>query len=128
MHNHVDKLSDVLMQPWLCRPCFETLRSLVTKLVEALHQYAVYLESHSARMLRVHRSPEPVRSADQNVSVIRVEGPTKLQYTELEEVLSSMEIYDPLFLNLSPEDRYQRRHWMDNIHVQFPIIMYMGLV
>ena len=79
-------------------------------------------------MVRLHRSPEPVRSVDQNISVITVapeEGPTKSQYIELEKKLSATELYDPVFLNdLSPKDRYQRRHWMDNIHIQFPIIVY----
>jgi hypothetical protein len=76
-------------------------------------------------MLRSHQSPEPVRLADQSVSIFTLDQtgePTSSKYTELEELMSSMEFYDPVFLNdLSPKDPYQRRHWMDN---QFPIMVY----
>lgn len=79
-------------------------------------------------MVRLHRSPEPVRPVNENISVVVVapeEGPTKSQYAELEMVLSPKEFYDPFFLNdISPKDRYQRRHWMDNVHIQFPVMLY----
>ena len=49
----------------------------------------------------------------------------KSDYTELEKSMLSKEFYDPVFINdFSPKDRYQRRHWMNDIHLQFPIMMY----
>ncbi len=74
-------------------------------------------------MIRSHRSPEPIRSVDESISVCTVaqaDGPTKSDYTELEEVMSSMEFYDPVFLmEFAPGERYQRRHWMDSIRLHF---------
>ena len=128
LKNHMDRLSDFLMQPWFCLSRFDALRSLVEKLLETMHQYILYLEAHNRRMIRSHQSPEPIRSVDQSISVFtvaEVDGPTKSEYTELEEVMLSKEFYDPVFLNdLSPKERYQRRHWLENLHLQFPIMMY----
>ena len=128
LQRHVSKMSDFLMQPWFCLSRFEVLRSLVEKLVEVMHRYARYLEEHDARMIRSHRNPEPIRSVDKSVSVCTVaqaDGPTKSVYTELEEIMSSMEFYDPVFLmDFAPGERYQRRHWMDSIRLHFSIMIY----
>ena len=36
-----------------------------------------------------------------------------------------MEFYDPVFVNdLSPQHRYLRCHWIDGVHLRFPIMMY----
>lgn len=54
--NYVNRLSDFDAT----MVCFKVLQSSVEKLVEAMHQYVLYLESHNARVLQAHLSPEPI--------------------------------------------------------------------
>ncbi len=90
-----------------------------------MHKYKSYLEE---QMQQLHTRMFPARSADDMLSVTQImpsPQPTEGAYLEVEEVLSTANEYEPVFLNdFAPDDRYQRRHWIDNLRLQFPVMMY----
>ena len=128
LDHHIGQLSEFLMQPWFCKPRFQALRSHVDDLVNSMSKYKAYLEQHNTKMARVHSSPEPVRSADTSFvlqTISKADHPTDSCYVDVEKALDSLDFYDPVFLNdYAPLDRYQRRHWLDKISCQFPIMVY----
>ena len=78
-------------------------------------------------MLKAHKrmSPVPTSELVSVRSIVTSSKPIKSCCLEVEETLMHMENYQPLFLNdLAPGDRYARRHWMDDISFQFPVILY----
>ena len=56
--------------------------------------------------------------------------PASLEYSELQRKLEGLPLYrlplyKPLYVNdMAPTDRFERRKWVSNLKVCFPIILY----
>ena len=108
LQHHLDQLSGVLMQPWMSGKRFEVIRGDVEKLVDALHKYREYLVSQCEKVQYHQQLLEPP-SVDENASLVTLPAkkgsPTSSSYRELELKLSSLSLYQPLFLNdIAPAD------------------------
>ena len=128
LEKHIALLSDYLLQPWFCNPRWQILRSAIDQLVGAMHKYKEYLDTHNEHMKQVHIQQSPIISPDESFSVTPIAAslePTKSCYSNVHEALVNLEPYQPIFLNdYAPQDRYQRRHWVDSLSLQFPIVLY----
>ena len=109
LQQHIERLSGILMQPWMSGKRFEVIRGDVEKLVDALHKYREYLVSQCEKVKSRQQSLEP-RSVDDH---------------ELEQKLSSLPLYQPLFLNdIAPADRFDRRKWLSGLFFPFATMIY----
>ena len=128
LEKYIDLLSDYLMQPWFGNSRWQEFRSAIEELVESMFKYKRYLESHNDHMKELHSRMSPARPCEESFSIVPVAAstkPTKESYSEIECVLSNSEDYEPIFVNeFAPDDRYHRRHWIDNFCLQFPIVLY----
>lgn len=99
----------------------------IEQLVESLNKYKVYLANHSEHMKEVHQriTVEPSEES-YNVAIISASSkPTEKEYRKVEDTITTLQYYDPVFLNdLAPENRYIRRHWIDKLSLQFPVKLY----
>ena len=79
-------------------------------------------------MKQVHNRQSPLMSPDESFRVTLITASlksTKCYYSNVQEALVNLETYEPIYLNdYTPQDRYQRRHWVDSLHLQFPVILY----
>lgn len=70
----------------------------------------------------------PPASERVNVSLLTLPGteePVSLEYSELQQKLESLPLYKPLYVNdMAPTDRFERRKWVSNLKVSFPIMLY----
>jgi len=127
LEKHISTLSDYLMHPWFSASKWLNFRSSVEKLVEALHKYKSYLTVHNEQVQELHRRTS-VSPAEESFSVRLIPAsskPTQKVYLKLEEAVMATEYYVPVFLNeFAPEDRYTRRHWIDQLSLQFPVMLY----
>ena len=127
LEKHIDLLSDYLMHPWLSTHKWRSFRSSVEQLVESLHKYKTYLADHNDHMKEVHKRPT-VEPSDETFSVTSISASSKStekEYRKVEEAIMALEYYDPVFLNdFAPENRYVRRHWINNLSLQFPVMLY----
>ena len=124
LDRHVQAVSALLSQPWSHKACFKPLQSKLVELVESMKRY---LKKHNEAMKVVHSSTSILRPVEENILLeTRVSVPVVCEtYQELQEKLSTLELYQPLFLNdFSPSDRYIRKHWLDNLKLEFPVKMY----
>ena len=114
------------MQPWLSSVNrFEELD--VENLVSALFKYKRYLTSHAEQTKSRQHSLEPPTHEDET-SLITLPGNGSLAspvYISLEQQLSKMEMYQPLFVNdIAPHDRLHRRRWLSGIQLPFSVMIY----
>ena len=126
LEQHIQQLSHLLMQPWMSSKRFEVIYKDVEKLVDSLHAYKQYLCHQCDRVKSHQQLPQPVCS-ETNASLVTVSAKStnSSQYQEMMEKLVNLPLYEPLFLNdIAPVDRYQRRKWLAEISVPFPIMLY----
>ena len=127
LDQHVQALSTLLSQPRSHKAHFKFLQTKLVELVETMKQYLSYLKKHNEAMKVVHSSTSVIRPVEEIILLeTRVPVPNVCEtYQELQEKLSTLELYQPLFLNdFSTSDRYVRKHWLDNLHLEFPVKMY----
>ena len=129
LDEHIKCLSELLMQPWFTCRVFDVLRQDVEKLVESMSKYKLYLTSKCAQIKQHHQSlmAPPVGERD-NASLLTLPGtgePASLAYSELQQRLEGLPLYQPLFVNdIAPTDRYERRKWVSGFKFSFPIMLY----
>lgn len=52
-------------------------------------------------------------------------APTKSDYAEVEATLRTLDMYEPVLVNeFAPEYRFRRRHWIEKMALQFPVMLY----
>ena len=126
LNKHIEGLSDYLMHPWLSTSKWQSFRSSIEQLVESLNKYKMYLADHNEHMKEVHQRTTLEPSEESfNVALISASSHTEKEYTKVEDALTTLEYYDPVFLNdFAPENRYTRRHWIDKLSLQFPVMLY----
>ena len=129
LEEHIKCLSEVLMQPWFASRMFDVLRQDIENLVKSMSKYKSYLTSKCAQVKEHHQSVMvPPASERDNTSLLTLPGteePVSLEYSELQQKLESLPLYKPLYVNdMAPTDRFERRKWVSNLKVSFPIILY----
>ena len=72
------------------------------------------------------QSPQPVPNETNASLVIIPANNTNLsEYHDLGEKLLNLPLYEPFYLNeIAPVERYQRRKWLAEISVPFPVMLY----
>lgn len=116
------------MQPWFASKAFDPLRSDIECLVDALSMYKGYLVSKCSQVKEHHQSVVEPGADEVNASLITISGlmgPASPAYSELEQKLECLPLYEPLYVNdIAPCDRYDRRKWVNGMQVSFPIMLY----
>ena len=126
LHQHIEQLSIILMQPWLSAKKFDVIRGDVENLVDILHSYRKYLTSKCQKM-KLHQQLEATPVAEEETLLVTfpVRKCTPSRYCDLEQKLMDLPLYQPLFLNgIAPVDRLERRRWLSEISLPFPIMLY----
>ena len=67
LHEHIEKLTSMLMQPWMSCKRFDLIRTDIEHLLDALCKYKQYLASNNELMKEHHQSLE-LRSVEDNSS------------------------------------------------------------
>ncbi len=128
LNHYVQHLSDYLLQPWFCRSMYSELRDVTDKLVNGMRRYEIYLRESSERVSTAHVSTELARSPVENVMMKTIPGnsePVKTEYSDLSRAFTELPEYQPIFLNEhAPEDRFDRRKWLDDLQFPFTLMLY----
>lgn len=85
LKRHTGLLSDYLMQPWFCNQRWQSFRTAIEQLADAMYKYKRYLESHND-------AGTSVRSPDESLSLTPITAspkPTESSYIEGEDILIS---------------------------------------
>lgn len=86
-----------------------------------MKQYLGYLKKHNETMKVAHSSKSVIRPVEENI-LLETRTPVSSvcePYQQLQEKLSTFDLYQPVFLNdFSPSDRYARKHWLDNLQLE----------
>ena len=110
LNEHIESLSECLMQPWLNKECFQVLRQAVEGLVEVMRSYSKYITDKSESVNQCHHSEEPVQK-DDNASLQCIpcsSGLVPSEYVDLEEKLRLSSLCEPVLVNeFAPQDRIQ---------------------
>lgn len=122
LDNMSGTLNEHLMQPWFSSPVWKPLKVPVAQLADSMHKYAVYLNEKNSIVQTNHSMLEPVRSPSDAESFCLVDKaswvrPTLVrQYSELEEYVSSLDEFTPVFLNdFAPVEVRKRRVYIDGL-------------
>ena len=100
LERHTGLLSDYLMQPWFCNQRWQSFRTAIEQLADAMYKYKRYLESHNEQTNQLHAGTS-VRSPDESLSFTPITASPKLtesSYIEVEDILSRTDEYEPLDL------------------------------
>lgn len=122
---HIDVLSDSLLCPWMNRAAFKPVLEDVHNLVACMHKYRSHLSDTSNRMITIHHSLQPARTPTDHSLVVLHEASkaTPAEYRPLYGALGYL--YEPVHLEVfAPEDRYERRQWIDQIALTIPLVIY----
>ena len=65
LHQHIEQLSIILMEPWLSAKRFDVIRGDVENLVDTQHSYRKYLTSKCQKM-KLHQQLEATPVAEEN--------------------------------------------------------------
>lgn len=70
------------------------------------------------------RKSEPVRNFKDNWSLIKV-GKVKDEYKKIDDFLKNVATYKAKdLIDFEPEDKTERRKWLDNLHLSFDISLF----
>ena len=125
---HIQCLSTTLSQPWITRSEYSNIKSYVEKLVDAMYQYKSYLDKKNEEMKEVHKQ-SAIRVASDVLELCTIPAARLAtidkSYRCIANALRDKENYEAICLNeLAPTDRYQRRHWLENIKLPFQTMRY----
>ncbi len=125
LNHYVQHLSDYLLQPWFCRSMYSELRDVTDKLVNGMRRYVIYLRESSERVSTAHVSTELARSSVENVMMKTIPGNSEPVYSDLSRAFTELPEYQPIVLNEhAPEDRFDRRKWLDDLQFSFTLMLY----
>jgi hypothetical protein len=122
---HVGTLADTVMMPWFLNDKFKVFRLACEQLIDGLQKYLSHLQQQQKRTAAAHAATEPVRSISDSWTMRVIEGniteATQPSYRVLQSDLEPLDMYEPLFLlDHAPDDRIDRRYWMQNLLLPFP--------
>jgi hypothetical protein len=130
LKEQIGNLSEVLMLPWFSNSKFTGFKRKIEDLIKALQAYVTYLNSQSRKRAENHSVSfeEPLRSLRDTWMYRTVDtfvGPVKDQYGKLEEYMDTLEPYQFIsMLTFEPDDRYERRTWLEHLGLKFPVALY----
>ena len=126
LHQHIEQLSIILMQPWLSAKRFDVIPGDVENLVDTLHSYRKYLTSKCQKM-KLYQQLEATPVAEEKTLLVTLPERkcTSSQYCNLEQKFMDLPLYQPPFMNdMAPVDHLERRRWLTGISLPFPIMFY----
>ncbi len=99
LHQHIEQLSIILMQPWLSAKWFDVIRGDVGNLVDILHSYRKYLTSKWQKM-KLHQQYEatPVEEEKNLACGITCAKVYIITVCDLEQKLMDLPLYQLLLL------------------------------
>ena len=117
LRKHISELSNCLSQPWMLRN--KSFQKDIGILVEACQKMANYMKQCNTKNQEKRKSVSKFTSDDVNIEIRHgCPGSVSSEYQMVEEKLCGLEMYEPLHLaDYEPEERYQRRHWTDKLHL-----------
>ena len=128
LQNMLDRVCELLLLPYFASKNSQWLKSTLDNLAKIMKSYGDFLQSQNQRSKKNNQNDEPVRSYKDNWSLTTSEacqGQGHAAYDELKNDLSSTDIYKPLCLqDYAPKDRYDRRDWLQNLQLPFPVSVY----
>jgi len=93
----------------------------------ATHRNKPYLTVHNEKVQELY-GKTTVNQAEESFSVQLIPAsskPTQKVCLNFKEAIMAIECHVPVFVNdFMLEDRYTRCHWIDQILLQFPVILY----
>ena len=107
------------------REAFKPVLEDVEKLVACMNKYRGYLNDVCTRMTVLHHSIDPARTPSDHmiVTVHEASDSVPREYQQLQDSLG--DTYEPIHLEeLAPEDRFERRAWLDHVALSVPFVMY----
>ena len=95
-------------------------------LLNALNQYKVYLDKHSATVSAAHHlSVSEVQIDKTSLTSLSPCDTIADAYRLLNNAIENKPLYTPIFVqDFAPKDRFQRRRWLQNLKVPFNAMMY----
>ena len=124
---HLNHLTHVLNQPWICKPAFKPLYDIIDDLAHSFNKYRAYLQRQCESWNEGRSSLTPPRSISESIELlpIQVVHQCKPQYLKVQQILMEKEMYSPIFLNeLAPDDCHERKNWLVGMQLDFPTMMY----
>ena len=125
--HHIDELSGVLMQPWFAAKQFVAVRADIEQLVHAMHKYQSFLSSQKEKVQARQQAIKEVHPED-SATLVTLPGnssATGAEYSELEQSMLTLSLYQPLCVNdFAPAERYQRRQWLAKLQLPFLVMLY----
>ena len=115
---HVDRVSGVLLLPFLNGSDYKELKAWANGCCEAMQQMAAYLRQHSIHQIADSTAMEPARQPEQDSSCVIVPACDQISaaYIDLEKRLDSCGEYNIVnVMDYAPASRYERRHFIDKI-------------
>ena len=131
MHGYVTTLSDLLSRAWLNKAEYAEYKSQLDKLCDSLYKVKEHLRLKQKLNEKRHHSSIPCRTpqTDLRLRTVAALQPTdklKQCYEGLWNAVEKLSFYEPVsLLDFEPEDRYQRRHWNDDLMLPCRIMMYI---
>ena len=89
--HHVQVMSDLLSQPWFCRPMYAELCCKIVTLVEGIKKYGRYLRGNVDRDNETHHSTELVRSPAENVILAIIPAVLEPAINDYSDLLLSLQ-------------------------------------
>ena len=123
LRKYIDDIVPFLTQPWMLKHA-SFLHDL-NILVEACHKVSNQMDQYLAKNVEKQHSVTSYTSDNVNTAVRdAVVGPVSPEYKDVDNRLETVELYEPMHLaDFEQEDRYKRRHWIDNLHVSCDIAL-----
>ena len=117
----VETLSGFIVQPWFNKGHFVNFRRDVGTLVGSVKKMCEYLDKVNYIEKKNHDKPRQLRQVESNTEItIREKSLKKIHsaYLDLNERVKKLHEYEPLhLLQFEPEQRYERRHWIDDLQL-----------
>lgn len=123
-------LGDLLLQPWISRQRFKICLEWVEGIVSCLEKYIRYLDKKTELNAKSNTLTTCIRNPATDIEVHIRERSSLVAlipqvYKAVSQVLSGKESYQPVDLGeFAPTDRFERRSWLNNLQLHFPVSIY----
>ena len=117
LQSHSLSLQDLVQASWFQRECFKQLKQATEGLMMSLNSYAEYFQE-KVKYQKLHHQitmqPSPLCNDTAHVKVVpKASTPTQSSLVQLQDVLLSKEVYEPVCLvDFTPGDRRQQYKWV----------------
>ena len=122
----VDRLSGVLLLPFLHDTAYSVLKDWVTGLCEALQKMVAWMDSQAASSAFSRERNEPARDpSTDSVCYLVDASEVGAEYKQFSEDLASLDFHELLDAGMyTPADRYKRQHWLDSLAASYTFVVH----